>query len=230
MTHPLENPIWFALTTRQAGFGRAAGPAARFQAEVNALAGLEAPTPDALHALAGLLHDGEVTGIFVDDEPALPPALERVDGAPLLQMIHEDAGALVAAPAGVIELGAADVPDMLDLATRTRPGPFRRRTAELGTFLGVRDARSGRLLAMAGERLRLDGFTEVSGVCTDPAATGRGLAAALVSEIVRRILATGAVPFLHVRGDNDRAIAIYHRLGFGDRRRSRYVVVRRVGS
>jgi predicted GNAT family acetyltransferase len=80
---------------------------------------------------------------------------------------------------------------------------------------------------MAGERLRLAAHTEVSGVCTDPMAAGQGLGSALVAEVARRIRGAGAVPILHVRADNMRAIALYERLGFVVRRGFAYVVVRR---
>jgi ribosomal protein S18 acetylase RimI-like enzyme len=224
--HPLDNPIWSALTTRQAHFALGRDPAVRFAPEVTTLAGLRDATGRCFDALADLLPGGEPTGLFLHVEPTLPPTLARVDGAPLLQMLQADAAALDGATAPCELLTGDDVRAMVDLAGRTRPGPFATRTAELGTFLGVRDG--GRLVAMAGERLRVDGFTEVSGVCTDPAAAGRGHAAALVAEVARRILATGAQPFLHVRADNHRAIAVYRRLGFVDRLLYRYVVVARV--
>ncbi|MGW4668758.1 GNAT family N-acetyltransferase [Streptosporangium sandarakinum] len=104
---------------------------------------------------------------------------------------------------------------MLDLVARTQPGPFWPRTCELGTYLGVRD--NGTLVAMAGERLRPPGWTEISAVCTAPEARGQGHAARLVSALVARIAARGERPFLHVAGTNTGAIALYERLGFETR-------------
>ncbi|HYE45032.1 MAG TPA: GNAT family N-acetyltransferase [Caulobacter sp.] len=101
---------------------------------------------------------------------------------------------------------------MLALATLTRPGPFFERTHELGDFVGIKQG--GRLIAMAGERLAPDGFTEVSGVCTDPDHRGRGYAAALMRRVAGSILGRGETPFLHSYADNAGAIALYESLGF----------------
>ncbi len=228
--HALDRPIWNALHTQQATLAQTHGDAVRFDPQITQLAACARPDGAALADLAALLAPGEVTGLLFDDPPALPSALERVDVVAVAQMLHEDAGAVaparIAPPAAYVTLGDADVPEMIALARLTRPGPFAERSHTLGTFLGVRDP-AGPLVAMAGQRMRLPGFHEVSAVCTHPTALGRGLAAALVAEVVRRILAAGEAPFLHVRADNERAIALYRRLGFTLRRELAYVIVRR---
>jgi len=101
---------------------------------------------------------------------------------------------------------------MLALATETRPGPFFARTHQLGDFVGVKAG--GRLIAMAGERMKPEGYTEVSGVCTDPGHRGRGYAGALMRVVAHRILARGETPFLHSYAHNTGAIGLYQSLGF----------------
>ena len=126
----------------------------------------------------------------------------------------------LAASGPVDELAPADVADMTALVELTRPGPFWPRSIALGAFYGVRE--NGFLMAMAGERLRPPGWTEISSVCTHPQARGRGLAARLVAAAANRILARGERPFLHVAADNTDAIRLYERLGFAVRRPVRF--------
>ena len=114
---------------------------------------------------------------------------------------------------------------MMELTELTKPGPFAKRTRELGTYLGIRI--DGKLIAMAGERLKVPGYTEVSAICTHPDHTGRGHARVLTTEIMRRILDRGEAPFLHVRQDNFRAIELYERLGFRCRVVRYHAVLRR---
>jgi predicted GNAT family acetyltransferase len=80
---------------------------------------------------------------------------------------------------------------------------------------------------MAGERLQLDKFAEISAVCTDPAYRGKGLAKALVSEVAARIMRRGKTPFLHVLPTNESAIKSYLALGFKKRRDFDLCVVER---
>jgi ribosomal protein S18 acetylase RimI-like enzyme len=222
--HALDNPIWSALRTEQRALAEVHGVAARFPPAVTSLAGLARPTRESFEALAALLGADGVAGVFLDEVVPLPPDLEAVESAPLLQMVQAGAAA-DPAPGAEVELRATDVPAMMELARLTRPGPFGPRTIELGTFLGVFDR--GQLVAMVGQRLRFDGFIEVSAVCTHPDHAGRGLGAHLNAVMAARIRAAGRVPFLHVRADNVRAIGLYARLGFAERRRMQYLVVRR---
>jgi len=168
-----------------------------------------------LRALAALAPpEGEIALVEREAPPAIPGTVVR-SRACVWQMVAEALTPAEAAPFQVTPLTEDDAPQMLALATLTRPGPFFTRTHQLGDFVGVK--RDGELLAMAGERMKPTGFTEVSGVCTQPQHRGQGYAGALMRVVAGRILARGETPFLHTYADNTGAIALYEALGFAFR-------------
>jgi ribosomal protein S18 acetylase RimI-like enzyme len=228
MDHPLENVIWRALTTLQAHFAEACGEARRFMREVTLLSAFEKSSDQGYESLADLVGLSGTAALFLDESYEERSGWEIIATAPLLQMISEngDASTHTSMPDEISELGPQDSADMIELTALTKPGPFGKRTHELGNYVGIR--KNGRLIAMSGERLKVSGYTEVSAVCTHPEHMGNGYAAALMLEIMRRIRQRGETPFLHVRGDNARAIALYERLGFRTRKSGYYAVLRRV--
>jgi predicted GNAT family acetyltransferase len=187
------------------------------------------PTKEAYDSLAGLVGAESRTGLFLDEPPQLPDGWKLVATVPLLQMVYESTrppSGTSSSEADLIELSEADVPEMMALAALTKPGPFGRRTRELGTYRGIRVA--GKLVAMAGERLKLPGYTEVSAVCTHPDHLGKGYAAALIRSVVEQIRSLDEVAFLHVRHDNARAIGLYEHLGFNTRVQLHFAVVQKI--
>ncbi|MCR5880628.1 GNAT family N-acetyltransferase [Phenylobacterium sp. J367] len=209
--HPLDRPIWTALSGRQSGFALGDGPARRIAADVGVFVAAEDDSPASLEALAELVRmHGESWRMEVGAAPV--PGTETITEAKGMQMVA-DRLTPAGPPAFAFEaLADADAPEMLELALLTKPGPFAARTHQLGDFVGVR--RDGRLIAMAGERLRPEGFTEVSGVCTLPEHRGQGYAAGLMRHVAGRILDRGETPFLHAYATNTGAIGLYETLGF----------------
>jgi len=206
----LDNPVWAALTGPHRRFAERTGRAARYQPDVTVFTGVAAAdVVDDLADLGG--PDGMVvlTGVV----PA-PAGWAVVMDLPGVQLTGEAVEA--ASDPEAVVLTAADVPEMLELVARTEPGPFRSRTIELGTYLGIR--RDGALVAMAGERLHPPGWTEISAVCTDPAHRGQGLASRLTRAVVAGIRARGEQPFLHAAATNHNAIRLYESIGFTLRR------------
>jgi ribosomal protein S18 acetylase RimI-like enzyme len=226
--HVLDNVIWNALTTRQAGFALGDNGARRFLSAIGPLSGLECANDRGYASLAALLHDTRTAAVFLDEPYKAHPEFEWIAGAPLVQMVSENGKSLAShldANAEMIELDSRHSPEMIELTARTKPGPFGTRTHELGRYVGIRQ--DGKLVAMAGERLKVPGYTEVSAVCTHPDYLGRGYAGALMSEVMRCIRERGETPFLHSRGDNARAIALYERLGFVTRKMGYFAVLRK---
>jgi ribosomal protein S18 acetylase RimI-like enzyme len=230
--HALDNVIWQALTTRDAQFAESFAEARRFVREVGPLGAFREHGPQGYASLAGLIEPGGTIGLFLDDPYESRAGWDFVAGAPLLQMVADNG---IASPAGatapellnseLVELGPQDSQEMIELTALTKPGPFGSRTHELGTYLGIRS--KGKLVAMAGERLKVPGHTEVSAVCTHPEHTGKGYAGILMSEVMKCIRDRGETPFLHVREDNVRAVEIYKRLGFRQRKRGHFAVLRK---
>lgn len=165
---------------------------------------------EALHAL--IPEDGELWLVGRDAERPPPPVLHVARAAPLAQMVAPRLLPAQDMPPGWVLLGEEDAAEMLELALLTKPGPFHPLTHRLGRFIGVREG--GRLVAMAGERMRMPGFAEVSGVCTHPDWRGRGLAGALMRIVMQAMLDRGETPFLHAYAAHDKTIALYRTLGF----------------
>jgi predicted GNAT family acetyltransferase len=225
--HPLDNVIWKALTTLQSHLGVVNNRAGKFVAEVSILGGSADASNDAYQSLASLVGPGELVGLFLEEVPHLPPPWTVTAFGPMLEMVYERATCRENGRQELtfVRLGSGDVPEMLALTELTKPGPFAERTHEMGEYWGIRE--NGQLIAMAGERLRLPGYTEVSAVCTHPDHLGRGYATALISMLVRRICERGERPFLHVRADNSRAVQLYENLGFSKRVLLNYVRLNR---
>ena len=210
--HALDRPIWGALFGRQTSFSVGDERARRYLGDISPLAAAADDSPESLSALAAIAPgDGALVLLQLGETP-LPPGLEMTKSAKGVQMVAWEPVAPVTCDFRIVQLQEADAQEMLALATLTEPGPFLSRTHRLGRFLGVRIG--GRLAAMTGERMKLDGFTEVSGVCTHPDFRGRSLAGALSAAVARSIQERGETPFLHAYSSNMPAIRLYERLGF----------------
>lgn len=220
--HPLDRPVWSALTSRQAPLALGDAQALRFDPAYALFAAAADASPDGTAALAALNTSPNGLGLVEAGAMPVPPGAVVRAQAACVQMV---AGSLTAGGKTVAfePLGEADAGEMLALATLTVPGPFFDKTHRLGDFIGVRQ--NGRLIAMAGERMKPDGFTEVSGVCTHPDHRGQGFASALMRVVTQRILERGEQAFLHAYAANTATIALYETLGFRVRTTVTYTVL-----
>jgi ribosomal protein S18 acetylase RimI-like enzyme len=211
--HVLDNPVWHSLTTQHAGLALTADGAARYPAAIVPFAAVGEPSGRAADQLASLVDDAEsVFVVGVAPEP--PPGWQLEPKKPVLQMVCNTRAKEVPGPP-VTEMTAEQVPDMVALTDLVFPGFFRERTLEMGRYFGI--YRGSRLAAMAGERMRLDGYQELSAVCTHPDYTGRGYAQRLLGILCNSAFDRGFTPFLHVYADNSRAIGVYRHMSFVDR-------------
>ncbi len=212
---PLDNPVWHALGGPQAEFALKRPFARRFDPDIAPFFAIEEPSDKAYRDIGDMLGKSPEARLFRPEEENEPEGWNKTFEKPIAQMILPPSVALKAPGSQVIELGIGDVAAMRDLAARAEPGPFGSRTHELGTVLGIHDG--DKLVAMAGERLRLPGLIEISAVAVDPEYRGRGYGRMLTAALALRIRAAGQMPFLHVFEDNKAAFGLYKKMGFAQR-------------
>lgn len=208
----LDRPAWAALSTRHLALSLGGALARRYAKDVNLFASARDDTAAALTALTDLVQPGERIFVLQVPDIVVPEGFVTLKAAKGVQMIATRRIQAARPDEGLTKLTDADAPEMLALAKLTEPGPFLARTHVMGEFFGIR--MDGRLAAMAGERFRFPGHTEVSGVCTHPDFRHRGLARRLSAAVAARIESRGELPFLHAWKTNRPAIALYESLGF----------------
>jgi ribosomal protein S18 acetylase RimI-like enzyme len=224
MMHPLDRPIWSALTTRQKGLAEGSGGARRFPPAIGPFVDLVDMSPQSFAELGALMSGSEIAVLFTPEVVTAPDEFKILLADTGEQMIGTPAASALAG-VEIVTLGAADVPDMMALVELTKPGPFGLRTHELGTFLGIKI--DGQLVAMTGERMKPGNYTEMTAVCVHPSHRGRGYAQALLGAVAQQIVARGEIPFLHVFSNNESAIALYRRQGMEIRRRLHVTVLQK---
>jgi len=212
-SHPLDNPIWHSLVTQHAHLAVTQGSAARYPAQIAPFIAAENADPQTDQQLRAIVDAGESV-YLLGVAPALESGWRVLEQTTIAQMICREH--LEPRPGPQFRaLTADDRDNMLELTAKVFPGYYRERTHEMGRYIGIYAADT--LAAMAGERMCLDGFVEISAVCTHPDFTSRGFAARLVTALCNDIVSRRQTPFLHVNWGNARARALYAKLGFADR-------------
>jgi predicted GNAT family acetyltransferase len=226
MKHVLDRPIWSALTTRHRAVGEGDGLARRYRPSIVPFAATAADDADSLRALARLLPPRETAILVQADEIPLPAEISAVSTASLVQMIAKQPMPAVS-DERIRQLTKDDAAEMLALASLTKPGPFTLEAQSLGDFWGI--SIDGRLAAMAGERMKQPGYSELSGVSTHPDFRGAGLARLLSVFVSGRIAARGEIAYLHAYDSNAAAIRLYESIGFRLRAMMNMAMVERAG-
>jgi GNAT superfamily N-acetyltransferase len=223
----LDNIFWNALSGPHARFSEGTATAKRFAHGFSPILGFADPLRPDFAAIAPFCDAGEHFYTDLWDGPA--PAGWTVDFESTMYKMVWDAPTPEDDPApDATPLRPGHAEQALALALLTNPGPFGIRTIELGEYFGLFEGE--RLVAMAGERTAAGTLREISGVCTHPDFQGRGHAGRLVRKLIRRQVARGETPFLHVMSTNLAGHGLYGRMGFRDYRETVVRVVSPVAS
>jgi predicted GNAT family acetyltransferase len=218
----LDNPGWHSLNTHHAHLAIGTGLARRFPPQVAAFCAVADHSDAAFSDLAEIVAKGQTVALFETRLPPELPGWTEARAFMVVQMVCDQPVAEPNASTPILDLNEADVPDMLSLVELTHPGPFFQRTIEMGHYVGIRQ--QGQLVAMAGERFHLQGYRELSAICTHPEHQGKGYARLLTSRLVHENWQRSDVPFLHVVAENAPAVHLYESLHF-HRRAEMHVTV-----
>ncbi len=210
--HELSNPAWESLCSRQKQFNRGDDEIRYYPEDVSPFLAVKHWDENDLHLLSTRVLPDRSFSMVVEKQVQLPSLFDIIFAIPLYQMVCADLKASTKNGMEVIDLTYEHVPQMLELTAMTKPGPFYERTIDFGNYIGIFE--QDKLVAMAGERMKLNGYTEVSAICTHPDHLGKGYASVLFSKASARIVEDGSKPFLHVKKDNEGAIRIYEKFGY----------------
>ncbi|WP_119080602.1 GNAT family N-acetyltransferase [Chitinophaga alhagiae] len=211
----LDNPAWSALTTEHAEFAMGTACAKRYRPGVVPFTACRHPEEEGIMELAPWMGQGESFYIIGNLPSALPPHWVVEHELPCAQMLLQQPPQQEK-DSGIVLLGPADAEAMYQLINLVQPGYYNIDTRLLGTYFGIKQ--EGELVAMAGERMRMTGLSELSAICTHPQHTGRGYAQRLIARLCGMHAEKGITPFLHVALSNARAIRLYEHMGFVQRR------------
>ena len=226
MEDVLFNPVYNALLSGDARLSFGTERVKYFDEQVSPFAGFHTGNDKGFDELYELLPAGRNILYATPHEMAVPKGWQLKVVLKGLQFVFPLENTVDEDFIKPVPLSTDHVEEMIQLATLTKPGPFNKRTIEFGHYHGIFE--NNRLAAMTGQRLHVGDYTEISAVCTHPDFLGKGYAAALMRHQMKFILSQHQIPFLHVRADNGRAIALYERLGFKQNRVMNFYFMKRM--
>jgi len=215
MPHPLDNPTWNALISHNSHLGDGNERARYFHSDVSPFVALPDNSADGFHALYEMITHQQPLLLETPEEISIPENWKTLNCITGIQMVCNNPNDIAFTGPEPAPLNDTHIPEMIALTKLTDPGPFRTHTIDFGHYRGIFSG--DQLVAMAGQRLHAFDYAEISAVCTHPDHLGKGYAKTLLSYQINRIAKAGAIPFLHVRADNHRAIGVYESLGFSTR-------------
>jgi ribosomal protein S18 acetylase RimI-like enzyme len=215
MEHVLDNPGWNALSSGNKNLAHGNDEVKHFAPDISPFVGMRDNSDEQFQMLYDMIdHDGPI-GFVSSTGREAPKNWKLISPNKAYQMVYEPSAIPAEVEIGLTPLTEEHTPQMLALTKLTNPGPFAPRTIDFGHYYGVFDG--DKLVAMAGQRLHIYEYTEISAVCTHPDYLGRGYAKQLLLSHIHRMRAVGNVPILHVKDSNERAIKVYESIGFKHR-------------
>jgi predicted GNAT family acetyltransferase len=228
MNHPLDNPAWNALISGNKNFSKGNEQIKYFDSEVAPFVGFAHYSTDKSDILYDMTSDQRTLAIISPKEIIISNQWNIIEHMKVLQMVYKHSASPITASKNLIQLQEEHVPEMIALTGMTHPGPFLKKTIEFGNYYGIFN--DDKLVAMAGQRLNVNAYMEISAVCTHPDYLGKGYASELITDQIYRIKAEANIPFLHVKDDNTTAITLYKKLGFEQRKQlDIYIIEKRMG-
>ncbi|MBI5707628.1 MAG: GNAT family N-acetyltransferase [Armatimonadetes bacterium] len=223
----LDNPIWHSLMTRHAHLAIGDGLALRYPPDVTPFIAVEEKSGRAASQMLEIVQPGDRVGILAVI-PERTADWDLVHGIEVHQYVWDLPAADAWPEPEAIVMGEAHIEAMLELTAQVYPAYFRPGTARLGHYVGILE--DGVLCAMAGVRMAMDGYQELSAICTHPDHRGKGYATRLTRHLVHYVMSKGDVAFLHTESDNVAAQRVYERLGFTLRRVLPFDMLERKGA
>jgi len=218
----LDNPVWYSLTENHQEFAIKYGNTKFYNPDYGPFGGF---TEVKNTAIATKEYSDLIDNFFVvGEKPEIDPSLKIAKELVCLQMVINERIQLPI-DVEIVKLTLDHHEVLCDLVNLVQPGYFKNKTILLGDYYGI--FKDNQLIAITGERMKMNAFTEVSAIITHPDHTGKGYAKQLITHVVNAIFDQGKIPFLHVAENNTGAIALYEKLGFTTRRKMSFWTITR---
>ncbi|WP_343697211.1 GNAT family N-acetyltransferase [Flavobacterium sp.] len=210
----LDNPVWNSLCESHKKFALDYNGTKFFNQDYCPFGGFSDhnSTLEATEKYASLCENFFIVG----EKPKIADTLKITKELVCLQMIIYEKIQITFSDE-IIKLTEEHAEELFNLVNLVQPGYFKPKTFLLGSYYGIFNDK--KLVSVAGERMKMNAFTEVSAIVTHPDYTGKGYAKQLTSHVVNAVFDEGKTPFLHVVESNLGAIKLYEKLGFATRRK-----------
>jgi N-acetylglutamate synthase-like GNAT family acetyltransferase len=211
----LDNPVWHSLNEAHSEFSVEYDDIRFYQPAYCPFGGFVAPNTTS----TGINRYSLLTNSFfvVGDRPVFTNKVQLKKELVCNQMLLKEEFDFVVSEF-ITELKTiSQKNDLLKLVNLVQPGYFKSKTSDLGNYYGI--YKENQLIAVTGERMKMDKFTEVSAVVTHPEHTRKGYAKQLIKYTTDSIFKENKIPYLHVAASNIGAIKLYEKLGFTTRRK-----------